>query len=75
MSIEKIVRPAQTPAVGPATGPKKIRSRSAWQTIVRRFGDSGGSLKTMSGSYSYTFNYYTVKKPKEKTNAGLGSFP
>jgi hypothetical protein len=74
MSLERIVRPALP---GDTSPPKQVRSnRTAqnWNAVILRYG-IGGSVKTMSGSYSMTGNLYAIKKPKEdKSGSESGSF-
>lgn len=72
MSFERIVRPAQTPDISPAKQPRANRSTQNWQPVVLQWG-IGGTVKSMSGSYSLNMNLYNVKRPKESTG-GNGSF-
>jgi hypothetical protein len=77
MSLEKIVRPAQSPDFAPVKTAVKTRTSANWIPVVNTWG-IGGSLKTVPGSYSLNMSLYAVKKPKEQQAAGsfLGiSFP
>jgi hypothetical protein len=71
MSLEKIVRPAQTPNIAPAKAGRVNRTTANWQPVVLQWG-IGGSVKAISGSYSITLNLYNVKRPREE--AAPGSF-
>lgn len=73
MSLEKVVRPAQTPDIAPPKTQPNYRSRSGWKPVVISWGGGEGQMKTMSGSYTVTINYYAIKRPKEES-ASSGSF-
>jgi hypothetical protein len=71
MSLEQIVRPAQTPDVAPAKSARVNRTTANWQPVVHQWG-IGGTVKMVSGSYSLSLNLYNVKRPREQ--AAPGSF-
>lgn len=64
-NLEGIVRPFQTPDIGPAKPVPTATATSVQQNTIINPGKNG-QVKTFSGSYNLTISYYYVKKPKEK---------
>ena len=69
MSLERVVRPAQSPDIQPPKVSRTRRTASNWQPVVLKYG-IGGSIKTANASISQTVNYYHKKRPTEKNNSG-----
>lgn len=65
MSLEKIVRPAQSPTNAPAKKTIYRRASSPPTAITIKWG-VGGTLKQVSGSFTQNYSLYAVKKPKEQ---------
>jgi hypothetical protein len=72
MSLERIVRPAQSPDNQPPKFSRTRRTAANWQPVVLKYG-VGGSIKTANASISQSLTFYHKKRPTEK-NASGGSF-
>lgn len=69
MSLERIVRPAQTPNNSPA---KRVivRRASIPPTPVTLVWGVGGNVKQISGSWSESYSLYAKREPREFTGTG-----
>lgn len=64
LNLESVIRPFETTDISPPQKVPESQSVSAKNVVVNV--GSGGSVKTMSGSYNLTITYYMVEQPKEK---------
>jgi hypothetical protein len=73
MSLEKIVRPAQSPDNQPPTISRTRRTAVNWQPVVVKYG-IGGSIKTANASISQSLTFYHKKRPTESSAGGGSGF-
>lgn len=69
MSLERVVRPAQSPDNQPPKAARTRRTAVNWQPVVLKYG-VGGSLKTVNASISQSISFYHKKRPTEKSASG-----
>lgn len=66
MTIERIVRPAQTPEISPPKMQPVRRATTSFGLPITLYYGIGGDIKTMSGSYSASVSIYAIRRPKER---------
>lgn len=64
-SLDGIVRPFQTPDIGPVPYPSQSSDSIISENPKVICGENGSAL-TRSGQVSLTITYYQIKKPKER---------
>lgn len=76
MSIESVVRPAQSPSNQPPRQIRQRRSARNWLPVIHKI-KASGNPQMGQGSVSQTVSYYHKRKPNEKakistTDLGFG---
>lgn len=66
MSIEKIVRPAQTPDINPPKVQPVRRSTTYMGAPITLYYGIGGDVKQLNGSFQSSVSLYAVRRPKER---------